>query len=343
MRIAELHEPRRFRLVEGRIGEPGPGEIQVRVHSIGICGSDLHYYAEGRIGDVACQYPVVLGHEPTGTVVRTGAGVTGWAPGDRAALEPALYCYHCEFCLSGRHNVCANIRFLSTPPDPGFFRECVNLPEHNLLPLPPELSMEEGTLFEPLAVALHSLELAALGPGEYVAVFGAGPIGLLTIAALRLAGAGRIWAVEPVAARRELALQLGADAAIDPAQADPVKQILRDTGGRGVDAAIDCAARGQSMNQSVGAARNAGRVIITGIPTEARTPLDFHTARRKELAFLNVRRSIHESGAALQMLREHRRLFAPMLTHKLPLEAVGRAFTLLESYQDGAGKVVLQP
>ena len=118
MLVAELIAPREMRLVEQEIEDPGPGEVQVRVNAVGICGSDLHSYAEGGIGDMACQYPMVLGHEPSGTLVKTGAGVTGWSPGDRAALEPALYCYHCEFCRTGHHNVCANIRFLSNSGHP---------------------------------------------------------------------------------------------------------------------------------------------------------------------------------------------------------------------------------
>jgi L-iditol 2-dehydrogenase len=342
MRVAELYQPRRFRLIEGILAEPGPGEIQVSVDAVGICGSDLHYFSDGAIGDLPCTYPMVLGHEPAGTVLKTGPGVSGWSRGDRAALEPAIYCYHCEFCLTGHHNVCSNIRFLSMPRDPGFFRECVNLPAGNLLPLPANLSLEEGTLFEPLAVALHSMQFAAIRLGETVVVFGAGPIGLLTIAMLRLSGAGRIWSVEPVAARRELALKMGADAAIDPAAADPVHELLRETGGRGVDAAIDCATRGKSLDQAIGATRNAGRLVITGIPSASRVALDFHTMRRKELAVLNVRRSNHESEAALDLLRDRPALFAPLLTHTLPLDRIEAAFEMLERYEDGAGKVVIK-
>ena len=166
MRVAELFAPRKFRIVEREVPEPGPGEIQVRVQSVGICGSDTHNFLEGGIGDTPCQYPMVLGHEPSGVVVKCGAGVTGWTPGDRAALEPAIYCYHCEFCRTGRHNICERIRFLSTLPDPGFFRERLNLPAENLLAIPPELSVEQATLFEPLAVVLHSMKFAAVRPLE---------------------------------------------------------------------------------------------------------------------------------------------------------------------------------
>src|SRR6266540_633608 len=188
MLVAELVAQRQFRFTETAIEDPGPGEVQVRVNAVGLCGSDLHSYAEGAIGDTPCEYPMVLGHEPAGIVVKTGSGVTGWSVGDRAALEPALYCYHCEFCRSGRHNICANIRFLSNPGIPGFFREFVNLPVSNLVAIPATLSLELATIVEPLAIAMHSMKFASVQPGETVAVIGTGPIGLLTIACLKVAG-----------------------------------------------------------------------------------------------------------------------------------------------------------
>ncbi len=228
------------------------------------------------------------------------------------------------------------------PGDPGFLREYVNLPVQNLLPLPSVVPMESGTLFEPLAVALHSMKFAALQPGDRVAVFGAGPIGLLTIAVLHLSGAGRIWAVEPVAARRELALRTGADVAIDPGLADPVREILHDTKGRGVDVAIDCAAHEGSMNSCIGVTRNAGRVVVTGIPNEVTVDLDFHTMRRKELALLNVRRSNHESETALELLRDRIALFAPIVTHEFPLADVDKAFATVEGYADGVAKAIVR-
>src|SRR5690349_14198512 len=112
MLVAELIAPRQFRLAEAELPAPGPGEVQVRVEAVGICGSDLHSYSEGGVGDTPCQFPMVLGHEPAGVVLQAGPGATGWSPGDRAALEPAIYCYHCEFCRTGHHNVCQHIRFM---------------------------------------------------------------------------------------------------------------------------------------------------------------------------------------------------------------------------------------
>jgi L-iditol 2-dehydrogenase len=340
-RTAELVAPMEFRLAEMPVEEPGPGEVQVRIGAVGICGSDLHAYCEGAVGSMPNVYPMVLGHEPAGTVVKAGPGVTGLAPGDRGALEPALYCYHCEFCRGGRHNVCENLRFLSNPGYPGFFRELVNLPVVNFVPIPPGMSLDQATLIEPLAVALHSLGLASIGPGESVAVIGAGPIGLLTIAGLRAAKAGRIWAVEPLAHRRELAKMVGADVALEPGEA--VEEILGATGRRGVDCAIDCAATEDTTSQAIYVARSAGRVVLTGIHAAPFVPMDGSAMRRKELTIFNVRRSNHESRAALELLGSEARRFAPLLTHARGIDRIDEAFAIASQYRDGVGKMIVRP
>jgi len=341
MVVVQLAGPRAFRFDDMRISDPGPGEIQAAVKTVGICGSDLHNFTEGAIGDVKAAYPMVLGHEPIGTVLRAGAGVSGFETGATVVLEPAIYCYHCEFCRSGHHNVCAHLRFLSSTSDPGFFREVVNLPAANVLPLPPSIGLSEGTLHEPLAVVLHSMTLAQPRIGETALVIGAGPIGLLTIAALKIAGIRRVWASEPLAHRRELARAVGADVVFDPREADPAAVVMNDTSRRGVDMVFDCAAKDDTVNRSLHAARNAGRVIITGIPAEVRVPVEYHMLRRKELAFLSVRRSNHDSDTALRLLAEYPRRFAPIVTHTRPIAEIQSTFELLESGQHDAGKVVL--
>lgn len=342
MRVAELLGVRQFRLSEQPEPEPGPGEIRVRVGAVGLCGSDLHNYSEGSVGDTPCVYPMVVGHEPAGVVDKPGPGVTGWAQGDRAVFEPAIYCYHCEWCMSGRHNICANLRFLSSTEDPGFLRDYVILPAVNVLPLPAHLSVDEGTVAEPLAVVLHSMKFAAIQPGDTVAVFGAGPIGLMTTACLKMSGAGRIWVFEPVAARREIAMKMGATAVFDPRETDPIGEIARETRKRGVDVAVDCAAKGGSINLCLRVTRNGGRVVYTAIPSEATVDFEFHAARRKELAIYNVRRSNHETETAVQLIAERPEIFRPMLTHALPFEQVDGAFRMLEKYGDGAGKIIIR-
>lgn len=321
--------------------DPGPSQVQVRVRAVGICGSDLHCYLEGGMGDSPCVFPMILGHEPTGEVLRAGPGVSGLEPGMPAALEPAIYCGHCEFCLTGHPNVCEKIRFLSNPGEPGFFREVINLPAGNVSPLPPGISLEGATLHEPLAVGLNAMKFAALQPGESAAVFGAGPIGLLVIALARFCGAGRIYAVDRVAARLELARRMGADCAVDFSAVDPVQAIRADTRGRGVDIAFEAAGAPESINQCLRVTRQAGRVVLLGIPNPVTVPIEFHEMRRKELTLFNVRRQNRNSHAAVQMVVEGRLPIGEIVTHTRPLESIGAAFHLLETYDDGVGKAVI--
>ena len=341
MKVAQLVGLRQFAISEGDIPEPGPGEVQVKVGAIGICGSDMHVFAEGGIGDIRCRYPAVLGHEPAGTILKSGAGVTGFSEGDLVALEPAIVCYHCEFCRAGKYNLCEVIRFMSSGPEPGFFRERVNLPAANAIPMPKHIGMREAALVEPLSIIVHSMHFAQLKPGETAVVFGAGPIGLLTIGALKLAGAKRIWAVEPLPHRREMATMMGADVVLDTS--DPVSAIMNDTHKRGVDLAFDCAAKANSVNQCLAVLARAGRLIYTAIPSEIELPMNMVLMRTKEITFYNVRRANHEFNEARDLLAEHTSFFAPLLTHSRPLDQIQQAFELVDVYGDGVGKMILTP
>ena len=176
-----------------------------------------------------------------------------------------------------------------------------------------------------------------------MAVFGAGPIGLLTIAALKASGAGRVWAVEPLAHRREMARLVGADVALNPAALDPARQILADTGKSGVDCAIDCAAKETTTAWALQAARRGGRVVITGIHATAHVLFEMGVMRRKELTVFNVRRSNGESNTALELLLPNIRRFAPLVTHTRPLDRISEAFEINESYSDGVGKMIVRP
>jgi L-iditol 2-dehydrogenase len=333
MLTAHLTGVREFTLVEEETPDPQPNELQVRVAAVGICGSDMHSYSEGGVGDSPCRYPMVLGHEPSGVVLKAGSLVGGWQPGDYGALEPAIFCYHCEFCLRGQHNLCSNLRFMSTPTEPGFFRNVVNVPAHNMLPVTSNVSVEEASLMEPLAVVLHTLRLGSFRAGESALVMGAGPIGLLTIAALKLFGAKRVWAVEPLKHRREMALAMGAAAAMDTS--DPEIHKLN------AEIAFDCAAKDVTVNECLAAVKPGGRVVLTGIHSELEVPFSIHVMRRNEISVFGVRRSNNEAEDARDLLQDHIKLFAPLITHKRPLTEIAAAFQLLESYGDGVGKMLI--
>ncbi len=310
MKAAELTGVREFRVVDREPTPPGHGEVQVRVAAVGICGSDMHNFTEGGIGDSKCRFPAILGHEPSGIALKIGAGVTGVAEGDHFALEPAIACGTCRMCREHRENLCDNMRFMSSGGVPGFFQDIVNLPAHNLIAIPKNVGLREATLIEPIGVALHSLTFASVKPGETAVVFGAGPIGALTIAALKLAGAGRIWAVEPVQHRREMAVAMGADVVLDTS--DPVAAVLKDTGSRGVDLAFDCAAGEDTVNQCIGALAKRGRLIYTAIPAHVYVPFHAPGLRKKEITFFNVYRSNHQAERARDVLSENIRRFAPL-------------------------------
>ena len=341
MKAAQLTGLRQFGLVEVQTPPPGSGEVQVRVAAVGICGSDMHNFTEGGIGDSPCKYPMILGHEPSGVVLKTGSAVTGVHVGDHFALEPAMPCGTCEMCVRHHSNLCENMRFMSSGGIPGFFQEVVNLPAHNLISVPKHVGLREATLVEPLAVALHSLTFAKIAPGETAVVFGTGPIGLLTIAALKMAGAGQVFAVEPVPHRRDMAKMMGADVALSTD--DPVKEILGATGKRGVDVAFDCAAGADTANQCIGALARLGRLVYTAIPAAVHMPFHAPGLRKKEITFYNVYRSNHQSERARDILAEQVTRFAPLVTHSRPLDAIQDAFEMAVSYADGVGKMLVVP
>jgi L-iditol 2-dehydrogenase len=341
MKTAELVGLREFRVVDREPEPPASGEVQVRVAAVGICGSDMHNFTEGGIGDSPCKYPMVLGHEPSGVVLKTGSAVTGVAVGDHFALEPAVPCGSCEMCRRAHQNLCENMRFMSSGGIPGFFQDVVNLPAHNLIPVPKHVGLREATLVEPLAVALHSLTFAKISAGETAVVFGTGPIGLLTIAALKMAGAGTVWAVEPVGHRRDMAKMMGADIVLGTE--DPVREILEGTAKRGVDVAFDCAAGADTANQCIMALARLGRLVYTAIPAAVHMPFYAPGLRKKEITFYNVYRSNHQSERARDILSEHVSRFAPLVTHSRPLEAIQDAFEIAVGYADGVGKMLVVP
>jgi len=339
MKAAELAGVREFRIVEQELADPGPGEVQVRVAAVGICGSDMHNFTEGGIGDSPCKFPTILGHEPSGVVLKTGAGVTGIGTGDHFAFEPAIACGECEPCRRGLHNLCNRMKFMSSGGIPGYFREFVNIPAHNLIPVPRHVSLHAATLIEPLGIALHSLSFAKIQPGETAVVFGTGPIGLMTIAALKLAGAGRVWAVEPIPHRREMARAIGADVVLDRENA--ARTVLNDTANRGVDVAFDCAAGEDTLNQCIECLAKAGRFVYTAIPSATYVPVYAPAIRKKEISFFNVYRSNHQAEQARDILAEHVGRFAPVVTHSRPLDQIQQAFEVATSYADGVGKMLV--
>jgi L-iditol 2-dehydrogenase len=342
MKAMRLHAPRDMRLDDVPAPEPGPGQALVRVRAVGVCGSDVHYYVDGCIGETVAPYPFVLGHECAGEVAALGPGVEAPPVGTRVAVDPAIPCGRCEVCLEGNPNCCPNVRFPSTPPVPGVLSEWYVHPAHLCIPLPDALDFADGAMLEPLGVVVHAITLAKVCPGDTVAVLGAGPIGLLALQLALGSGAGAVYLSESISARRALATRLGASAVCDPADGDPVDWLLDRTGGRGVDVAIEAAWGGEAVGQAVRMARHAGRVVLVGIPRDDCVTFPASVARRKGLTILMSRRMKHVYPRAMRLVERGVVDARALITHRFPLERAAEAFELVASLRDGVVKAMIE-
>jgi L-iditol 2-dehydrogenase len=326
MRVARLHGSGDIRVSDEAVPEPGPGEQLVRVTAVGICGSDLHWYDQGGIGDAQISHPLVLGHE--------GAGVIADGPrrGERVAIDPAIPCGVCRSCRDGYRNLCPRVRFAGHGGTDGMMREFMTWPDELLHPLPDELSDADGAVLEPLGVALHGYDLGHLPLGGTAAVIGAGPIGLLVIQVLRAAGARSVLAADPLPHRREAAAKFGADRVIDPGGAAPAEAVasevetLLEGEDSGVDVAFEIAGTNDGVRLAMDAVRPGGRVVLAGIPDDDLTTFSASVARRKGLTLALVRRMNEAYPRAISMAARGQVDLGPVVTHHFPLTGVDTAF-----------------
>ena len=322
---------------------PAAGEVLIELTAVGVCGSDVHYYEEGRIGDSYLTEPLTLGHEPAGIVRGVGEGVDSALVGKRVAIEPAIHCGHCPFCLEGDTNICPDVRFLGTPPTQGAFRQMLTHPAHLVAPLPDSVSDGVGALLEPLAIGVHTIDLAAPPLGSTIVIQGAGTVGLCVLMAARLTAPARLIVIEPLAYRRELALSLGADLAFSPDDPDVVREVARVCGGWGADRVIEAVGEPASFAQMVQFARPGGVVTVVGIDALDRFAMSGATARRKGLTLRMVRRSRHTLERAIAItVGGHWRPEA-ILTHRRPLASLSETLDMVAGYRDGVVKAIVDP
>lgn len=347
MKVAKLRGIRDVAIEEVPVPEPGPGEALVRVTRVGVCGSDVHYYAHGRIGDAVIQPGQIVGHEFAGVVERLGPpgpldqGASDIQPGTRVAVEPSVNCGHCDRCEAGCPNQCPNVRFFGTPPVQGAFAEYVCHPLRLLYPAPDDLTDADVAQIEPLGVGIHTVVRARPAPGDTVAVFGCGPIGLFTIQCARAAGASRVLATDVLDYRLEFARKLGADEVMNASSGGVAEWVGELTGGRGADVTYDCAGKQESIDDCMAAARIGGRVGLVGIPRDDRVSYEPHHMRRKELDVHNIRRSRSAVRPGLAMAKAGQIDLRAMVTHTFGLDEIKKAFDLVDAYADGVVKAMI--
>lgn len=316
MRAAVLVEPGRIEIAERPVPTPAPGDVLIRVRTVGVCGSDAHYYREGRIGEFVVEQPLILGHEAAGTIVAVGSGVPEDRIGQRVSIEPQRPDPNSEETRRGRYNLCPHMRFYGTPPVDGALCEYVTIGAAFAHPVPAEMTDNAAALCEPLSVAIATVDKAAVAGGSRVLIAGAGPIGLMTAQVARAYGATDIVVTDLDPHRRRLAHRFGATTTLDP-QTDDV------TGLR-VDAFIDASGAPAAVMSGLAAVRPAGLAVLVGMGAET-MELPVQTIQNRELILTGVFRYANTWPAAIALIRTGRVDVDALITGRYPLEKTAEA------------------
>ena len=304
---------------------PKDDEVLVKLEYVGICGSDLHYYESGAIGDYVVEPPFVLGHEPGGTVVEVGANVKHLKVGDRVALEPGKTCGHCEFCRTGRYNLCPDVVFFATPPVDGVFQEYVAHEAALCFKLPENVSTLEGALIEPLAVGFHAARQGGAQAGQTAVVTGSGFIGLVSMMALKAMGVSKVYVVDVMEKRLEKAIELGADGVINASKDDVVSKVMELTEGKGSDLVIETAGTQITTIQAIRMAKKGSTIVLVGYSRTGELTLPVSLAMDKELTFKTVFRYRHIYPMAIEAVAAGKVNLKGIVTNYYDLDDVQQA------------------
>ncbi len=332
-----LHGARDMRVSPVNLREGRPQETLLDVAAVGICGSDLHYYKDGGIGSAKIRGPFVPGHEFGGYLCEDVPEL-GLRRGALVAVDPNRSCGRCEWCLAGHRNLCPNVEFIGAPPFDGAMTKRLWIPKSQVVPLPETFGPLEAAMLEPLGVAIHAVDLAKPRLLERVALLGAGPIGLLILQALEVAGAGDIHVVEPLEHRRAAALALGAETAVAT-----VDDFVRGDGRDGCPLVVEATNSPHGFRDSVLAARIGGRMILAGIPDGDSYALPAADARRRGLKLKFVRRMGDDYPRAIRLVSSGRVNVKAVVTHREDLKKAPELFEALAESRPGYLKVLLYP
>ena len=335
MKTLRLTGPGELILVDEAPPVPGPGEELVRVKAVGICGSDLHWYAESGIGDVRLSRPVLLGHEAAGVIE------SGPRKGLRVAIDPAMPCEKCEQCRAGHAHFCTALHFAGDGHTDGVLRELVAWPTGSLVPVPDTLTDADAAMLEPLGVGLHAIRLGAIRPGERVGVFGCGPIGIFLIQLARISGATTIVATDVLPHRLAAARAAGATATALVAGGSERAELLAATDAHGVDVAFEAAGVDDSVETAVSLAAPGGTVVIVGISSADKTTFTASPARRKGLTIKISRRMNRVYPEAIRLVEAGLADVRSVVTSSFPMAEVKIAFATAAART--GEKVVVRP
>jgi len=330
--------PHRIEIIERPEPKLKSGEVLIQVESVGVCGSDIHYYLEGKIGDQVVTPPLVLGHEFSGIVCDTQEEKHKHLLGKRVAVEPGFACGACEFCKTGHYNVCTNMRFLGGPGCDGALSEYIAVPAEYCFPVPESMPADIASMVEPTAVALHAVELASIRPGETALVVGLGSLGLLTAQFLLNSGASFVAGIDIIPHRTEVARQLGIHNTLTAPLQNNIEEsiywIKQITGSRGFDVTFDCSNRSEGLVIACLGTRPAGRSVLVGISGGDYDRIPVSVARRRELKLQWCRRFRYNFPATIKLIEQSKIKFGPILTHHFQPEQTQIAFEMVSKVED---------
>jgi Threonine dehydrogenase and related Zn-dependent dehydrogenases len=341
MKAAVLSQPREIVFEERMIPVPQENEVLIKMKHVGICGSDIHYYEHGRIGDFVVKSPIVLGHESSGEVVEAGKNVTGFQIGDTVTMEPGHTCGKCEFCKKGLYNLCNDVVFMATPPYDGAFVEYLAYPADMVFKLPAGMSTVEGALIEPLAVGFHAASQAGAKIGDSAMVLGSGCIGLVTLMTLKAMGVTTVYVADIIPKRLKMAEQLGASQTFKADERPVVESIMELTRGRGVDMVFETAGNKITTQQTVDLVKRGGRIVLVGMTPEAMISFDFGKLISKEASIKTVFRYRNFYPAAIKAVENKMIPLKEIVTNTFKFAEIPQAMDLsVKNKQDIVKSIV---
>lgn len=317
-------------------------QVLVKLEYVGICGSDVHYLEHGRIGDFVVEGDFILGHECAGTIIEIGEAVENLKVGDKVALEPGITCGQCEFCKSGRYNLCPDVEFLATPPYHGCFENYIAFPENMAFKLPENITTKEGALIEPLAVGMHAAKQGQVTLGNSVVILGAGCIGLVTLLACKAFGATDITVVDIIPKRLKKALELGATRVINGMEEDAQTKIAEITSGKGVDVVIETAGAVKTIQQTAYMVSNGGTIVLVGMAPQDIIEFNFSKVLAKEAQIKSVFRYRNIYPQAISAISKGIIDISGIVTHEFSFDEIQKAFDFAIHHKNEVVKAVIK-
>ncbi|WP_436862098.1 NAD(P)-dependent alcohol dehydrogenase [Staphylococcus caeli] len=343
MRISLLNKPFDMETKEVKVPEIGATDVLVKVMAFGVCGSDVHYYEHGRVGEFVVEKPLILGHECSGVVADVGSEVKKFKVGDRVAIEPGVPCGECEYCKSGKYNLCPDVAFLATPPVDGAFSQYISHPEGFLFHIPDDLSYEEATLNEPFSVGVQACKRANVQPGSTVVIMGMGPVGLMAVVAAKAFGATKIIVSDLEKIRLDEALKLGATHAINIKEQDVATCINEITEGNGVNYAFETAGNPIALQNALASLNNGGTLAIVGLPQQENIELNIPFIANHEINIVGIFRYANTYDMGIEMLSNTTADLNTMFTDAYNLEDAKAAMEQARTNKSGSLKVMVYP